>query len=171
MLKCKRSVAMVVGVLWTISSAFGGAEIGNAYKAYFNGIGRYAIAYPESWAYIEMNDSISFFDGSRGGSRDGTLDGLKDKKSNPYLAVREKTFPNVNTVPALLDQIRFFHPGEVWIPIAIGGRFGFQTNTQNEGVIYLLKSPEQVLSLRFDSVNKEGAIEKIQVMLNSLQVF
>lgn len=136
-----------------------GGELGNAFKVYNNFLSEYSIQYPDTWTYLDFGQSVSFAEKAK-----STL------AESASLTIMDKRFPGVMTIKDLLEHIQFFHPAQKWEPVRISTREGFRASTDRGGIIYLLKSPEQVLSIRFDSAKSDQEQQKIELMLNSLEI-
>lgn len=160
MLKNNQLVYIIFILIQFASLAWGeGGEIGNGYTPYTNLLGQYSISYPTTWSYFDLNKSVSFVDESNLSSHETSM-----------LSVIDRNFQNIRTVQDLLEQIKFFHPNLKWEPIKISNRDGFQSISNDWGIIYLLKNSENILSIRYSSAKREETILKIQFMLNSFKI-
>ncbi len=154
-----KSMMIFVGVLIWNNPGWAGGELGNAYVKYENFIGNYSIAYPKNWNYLDLNTSVSF---------------VKSSDVEPImtssLSVVEKRFPNITSTGKLLRMIQHEHPNESWTPVKLSGCEGYRSNKGSAGTLYLLREPENVMTLRFQSNAEPTDSDKIEKMIQTLEI-
>lgn len=139
--------------------ALNGGEIGNAFVPFESGIGRYRLEYPKSWNHSDLSQLTSFYD-------------PESELSKPnFLSVLTENMKGIATEADLFRYLRFFRPEVRWERADFAGLKGYRGLVEGSQLLYLLRGPEDLVSVRYRASEGSKSEDNVRHMLNSFQLF
>ena len=137
-----------------------GGEIGNAFVEFESKIGGYELEYPAEWRRTDLSQVTNFSD---------TKPSVPEKPD--FLSVITSQMKGITTSAELLNHLRFFRPEVQWQKTTFAGVEGFQGEIGGVQTLYLLRGPENLLSVRYRANEGERSEKSLRHMLDSFRLF
>lgn len=154
-----KKMALVSVCAWMIlgGSSFGaGGELGNAFIAFDSKLGEFSLEYPKHWQVNDLSVTANFSEND-------------DAAVASFLAVNASRTGGPESMAELQSHLRKKFPGMDWIPAKLGGLNGLAGEKGDVKMVYLLRAPGDMLSLRFRSTKGESSEHAITHMLRSFR--
>lgn len=164
-MKNNTALFLIIFVVSHLSAAqqFGeptsGGIIGNGhFTEYFNPMIPVTLSYPKTWNVLEFGNGISF------------MEDISSSNNGSHLSINVEEIPSITDMTDLKLHLSTRKPDNRWIPIIIDHRSGLSSITKNEGSLYFLHGPSQVVSIRYRSGSEAHSLEELGEILNTISI-
>lgn len=136
-----------------------GGEIGNAFVAFESHLGGFTIDYPADWNRSDLSQVTNFYDPN-----------ADDTKKQDFLSVITDHMNGIQAEADLSHYLRFFRPEVQWASVTFAGLNGLKGEVDGVQVLYLLRGPENLLSVRYRANESERSEKLVLHMLESFRL-
>ncbi len=147
-----RISGLVLTLLFGADSFGAGGELGNAFIPFDSKIGEYTLEYPKGWRVIDLSTTTNFSDGEKS-----------------FLAVSAGAGNGPNSKEELVESLEKRFPGVIWKEVKLSGLEGLEGQVEGVRTVMFLRSPGDLLTLRFRSGNGPRSDKLLTYMLQSFR--
>jgi hypothetical protein len=159
-MKLAKLIALALGLTFTAGEArtlAEGGELGNAFVPFASKLGDFSLEYSKKWNCNDLSYTTSF----------------SAPESSPaagsFLSVGTSRGEGPGSLAELREQLEKKHPGVRWGQEKFSGILGLAGERSGIRMLYLLRAPGDLISIRFRASGGERADQIIRHMLESFR--